>query len=407
VETYPNARRPEWPAADFIAGNPPFVAGQNFREEYGNAYAEALWEVHPHISGGADLVMYWWDRAAELLTRRGTRLRRFGFITTNSITQEFSCRVLMRHMEARTPISLLLAIPDHPWTEATKDSADVRIAMTVAAKGKFEGVLRKVVREKALDTDDPQLEFTERSGEINPDLSIGANITKTQKLNANFGICHDGVKLHGRGFVITPQQAEFLGLGRRQGLEKFVRPYRNGRDLAATPRDLRVIDLFGLEADEVRTRFPEIYQHLLVAVKPERDKNNREVYRTNWWIFGEPRRELRPAVADFTRYIATVDTAKHRVFQFLDNHVICDDKVIIVASEDAFLLGILSSAIHKAWADHVGGLLGPTPVYVKSKVFDPFPFPLCDNALKCAFAQSLKSWTHSAKPARKSIPGSR
>lgn len=27
-------------------------------------------------------------------------------------------------------------------------------------------------------------------------------------------------------------------------------------------------------------------------------------------------------------------------------------------------------------------MLGPTPVYVKSKVFDPFPFPLCDNALK-------------------------
>ncbi len=31
--------------------------------------------------------MYWWDRAAELLTLKGTALRRFGFVTTNSMAQ--------------------------------------------------------------------------------------------------------------------------------------------------------------------------------------------------------------------------------------------------------------------------------------------------------------------------------
>jgi hypothetical protein len=44
VYLYKNPKRPEWPEADFIVGNPPFVAGQNFREQFGDDYAEALWK---------------------------------------------------------------------------------------------------------------------------------------------------------------------------------------------------------------------------------------------------------------------------------------------------------------------------------------------------------------------------
>jgi len=45
------------------------------------------------------------------------------------------------------------------------------------------------------------------------------------------------------------------------------------------------------------SRSPSLYQHVLVHVKPEHDQNNRDTYRLNWWIFGEPRREFRPALA--------------------------------------------------------------------------------------------------------------
>jgi hypothetical protein len=64
----------------------------------------------------------------------------------------------------------------------------------------------------------------------------------------------------GSGFIVTPSQAEHLGLGKRPGLEKHIRPYSNGRDLTARPRGVLVIDLFGLSADQVRQRFPEVYQ---------------------------------------------------------------------------------------------------------------------------------------------------
>ena len=47
-------------------------------------------------------------------------------------------------MAAKEPLSLVYAVPDHPWMKAA-DKAAVRIAMTVAEKGEHEGVLAEVV----------------------------------------------------------------------------------------------------------------------------------------------------------------------------------------------------------------------------------------------------------------------
>jgi hypothetical protein len=111
---YDEPRQPEWPEAEFIVGNPPFVAGQNLREEFGDSYAEALWTAYPDISGGSDFVMFWWDHAADLLTKSATVAKRFGLVTTNSITQEFSGRVVAKHLKRKEPISLTMTIPNHP-----------------------------------------------------------------------------------------------------------------------------------------------------------------------------------------------------------------------------------------------------------------------------------------------------
>ena len=74
VLRYRNPKRPEWPEADFIVGNPPFIGSKYLRERLGDGYVEALWAAHPHMNESADFVMYWWDRAAELLTRQGRAL---------------------------------------------------------------------------------------------------------------------------------------------------------------------------------------------------------------------------------------------------------------------------------------------------------------------------------------------
>jgi hypothetical protein len=381
---YKNPKRPQWPEADFIVGNPPFIGAKYLRERQGDEYVEALWAAHPHMSESADFVMYWWDRAAEILTRKDTRLKRFGLVTTNSLSQVFQRRVMEKHLYAKKPVSLLMAIADHPWTKATRDAAAVRIAMTVAEAGPHEGRVFEVTKKEGLDTDEPVIELRETRGKINSDLTVGTDVTKAPALQANAYLCSPGVKLHGDGFIVTPAEAEYLGLGRRPGLESHIRHYRNGRDLTGTARGVMVIDLFGLEADKVRKRFPEVYQHVLATVKESkdnkgrpngRDVNNRESYRLNWWIFGEPRRELRSALKNLPRYIATPVTQKHRTFEFLPLDILPDDALMVIASNDAFHVGVLSARIHSVWSSRTSASLGPTPRYIKSRVFDPFPFP--------------------------------
>ena len=386
-----DVRLPAWPEAEFIVGNPPFIGGKDLRRRLGDGYVAALRRVYPQMNESADLVMYWWDRAAELLTRPGTKLRRFGFVTTNSITQLFQRRVVERHLSARKPISLLMAIPDHPWTKAGRDAAAVRIAMTVAAAGTHDGKLCEVVSEAGLDSDQPQIGLTERCGRISSDLTVGTDVTQAQALKANEGLSSRGMSLHGSGFIVTPQQADKLGLGRRAGLDRHIRVYRNGRDLMARPREAMVIDLFGVTSEAVRERFPEVYQHLRLTVQKDRAAQHERsptkdarAYLEGWWCFGKPRQELRPALAHLQRYIATVETAKHRVFQFLDASILPDNMLVAVGLSDAFHLGVLSSRFHLAWALQSGGWLGVgnDPRYSKSRCFDPFPFPDASDAQK-------------------------
>jgi hypothetical protein len=464
--------QPDWPEADFIIGNPPFIGGQNLRDELGGDYAEALWKANPRVDGSADFVMQWWDRAAHLLVAEGSPLLRFGFVTTNSITQTFSRRVIEGYLSKIPPrngeedreavegpvnassdakdsstaqtgpsvsprglppprsgadqkgLSLILAIPDHPWIKPSKGQpktkgkkgsggpAAVRIAMTVAERGNHFGKFITTRSEAKLDSDTPEIDYHDPViGPINADLTTGTDVTQTVKLIANTGICHDGVKLHGKGFSITKADAIALGLGKRTGLGLYIRPYRNGMDLTGrTPSSVEgkyVIDLFGLDEKQVRQDFPEVYQHVLSVIKPERDRNSRQSYRDMWWIFGEPRREMRPALAGLPRYIGTVDTAKHRVFQFLTVDVLCDDKVVVVADMDAATLGILSSSIHVSWSIASGGWMGVgnDSVYVKTKTFDPFPFPDATPAQRAVIADLAEELDEQRKEALAETPG--
>jgi hypothetical protein len=311
--------------------------------------------------------------------KAGIRAQRFGFITSNSLRQVFCRRVVAAEMEGNPPLHLEFAIPDHPWTDGT-GSAAVRIAMTVAAPGAGGGILSIVQSERLGPDGVPEVALTSKEGQINADLTIGADVKSAKALRANERLCSPGMKLHGSGFIISPAKARDLGLGRIEGLELHIRPYLNGRDLTQTNRGRMVIDLFELTEEAVRRDFKSVYQHVLLKVKPERDQNNRESYRDAWWVFGEPRRDLRPALLGLPRYIATVETAKHRIFTFLPAEVIPDNKLIVMALSDAATLGVLSSTIHGAWAHADGALLEDRPVYVKTTCFDPFPFPAATPA---------------------------
>jgi hypothetical protein len=180
--------------------------------------------------------------------------------------------------------------------------------------------------------------------------------------------------------MIDKLRAEYFGYGKNKNLNKIIRHYRNGKDFTSTPREMFVIDLYGLTEGEARSQFPEIYQWLYERVKHERDVKSHTpdgaAYARLWWLFGKTRVELRKALRGLKRYISTAATAKHRVFQFYEIEILPDDALINIASDDGFVLGVLSCKIHVYWALATGGDLGGnTPRYNNSRCFQTFAFP--------------------------------
>jgi hypothetical protein len=380
---YKKPRRAEWPQADYIVGNPPFIGASRMRDALGGGYTEALRKAWKgDVPESADFVMFWWQKAAAEVVQG--RCKQFGFITTNSIHQTFNRRVIEPFLaDTKKPLHLAYAIADHPWIDSA-DAAAVRIAMTVGAPGKAEGILEKVIAERPHENGENEVTLLRSGGTLAANLQIGADLTSCGALQANLKISCPGVKLHGSGFIVTNDEASQLGLGTNSGIEKHIRGYRNGRDLTDKPREVKVIDLFGLSAEQTQSQWPALYQHLLIHVKPERDAishtKDGATYAKFWWHFGKNRAELRQGLSKLVRYIATVETCKHRFFVFLDESILPDNKLISIASDDSFILGVLSSSIHIQWTLARGSQLGPTPVYVKTTCFEPFPFPSLEES---------------------------
>jgi hypothetical protein len=201
VERYVNPRKAKWPQADFVVGNPPFIGNKRMRAVLGDEYAATLRATYDDVPETADYVMYWWDKAARLT--RGGDLRRFGLITTNSITQTFNRRVVTPHLLASVnPMRLSFAVPDHPWVDYS-DGAAVRISMTVSERGTGPGAL--VFVEDGPPTVDGDLVAAVLTtvGPIHDDLTCGAATTSTIALLSNKGLCGQGVKVVGDGFYKT------------------------------------------------------------------------------------------------------------------------------------------------------------------------------------------------------------
>lgn len=392
VYQYHNPRRAEWPEAEYIIGNPPFIGNKRLRTALGDGYVNAIRESYKGaVPDSADFVMYWWHIAAE--TVRSGIAQRFGFITTNSLKQTFNRRVLEPHLQdTNNPLSLLFAIPDHPWVDGN-DGAAVRIAMTVGVKGDVQGALLTVISETEDDDGSHSVALNNQKGKLFSNLNIGADVGNAVILASNNLISNRGMIPHGEGFLVTPEQGGKLDGG------ALMRPYRNGRDLASKPRNVYVLDTFSLSERDLKTHYPETWQWLFERVKPKRDQNTRKSRRENWWLFGENQPRLRSSLIGLDSYIATVQTSKHKYFISLCTEVVPDDKLIAIALNGAQFLGVLSSRIHMLWALATGGFLGVgnDPVYNKGKCFEAFPFPTLNNDHERQIAKLAEQIDHHRK----------
>ena len=380
VYRYHNPRQSEWPTADYIVGNPPFIGASTMRRALGDGYVDSVRRVYKGaVPDSADFVLYWWHKAAEKV-RNGEALQ-FGLITTNSLRQTFNRRVLEPHLnDAKKPLSLAFAIPDHPWVDVN-DGAAVRIAMTVGVAGNKSGLLQQVIRESSNEERESRtVVLSKRDGKLFSDLSIGADVAGAATLKANSGISQRGFEPGGTGFVLSVNDPEQFRLIEKNKETSVLRYYVNGKDVIQTPRNVYLIDFFGLDENDVRLDYPDLYQWILNRVKPEREQNRDPKLRKNWWLHRRSRSDLRQMTKNLERFIVTTRVAKHRVFTTINTSTAADYNLACIALDNSDLLGVLDSRVHNAWSLKAGGTLEDRPTYNNTLCFETFPFPSLSEA---------------------------
>jgi len=208
-------------------------------------------------------------------------------------------------------------------------------------------------------------------------------------------MCFQGIVPAGDGFKLDTGELRALGYT-PDHLPPVIRRYIIGKDLVQRPQERFIVDFFASTKPKRVTDTPICTSGYSIAYTLNDERNKRAAYRTRWWVFAEPRPAMRRALAGLRRYIVTPYTAKYRPFIFVGGDTLPDAMAYAIASDDAFMLGVLSSRIHGHWARETGGTLEDRPRYNSNATFFPFPFPHATEAQQARIREVAESLDASA-----------
>lgn len=360
----------QWPAAEFIVGNPPFLGAKLMKRLLGPEETARLRATFAdRLPGFTDLVCYWFEKARAQIEKGITK--RAGLVATNSIAKNTNLPVLNRICNSAT---IYEAWADEPWIV---NGAAVRVALICFAD-RLQSLSGRRLNGIAVES-------------INSDLTSGLNVSAAPPLGENRNIGYVGIQKSGpfdipgdlaRQWALMPTNPN----GRRNS--DILKPTWNGRDVTTSRRDIWFIDFpRGLtEREAALWEAPFTYLQsapydpdnpaspLLSAVR----QKARDIHpRREWWTTYWPRPEVRAALAPLSRYIATPMTAEHRIFLWLRLPTLPDNNLVIIARDDDVHFGILHSFIHEAWSTRIGNKMGAGNQrrYNREAIYDTFPFP--------------------------------
>jgi len=363
-------REPDWPPADFIVGNPPFLGDKKMRGELGDEYVEALRKLYKgRVPGGADLVAYWFEKGRKQIEEG--KCKRAGFLATQGIRGGANRTVLKRIKETG---SIFFAESDRDWI---LDGASVHVSMVGFDNG--------TETQKILDGITVPL--------INSNLSELADITTANQLTRNRDIGFIGVSMHG-SFDLAEEVALAMlsttGNPNGRPNSDVIRPILNAFDIARRPENRWVI-YFPPEMTQTQAALYELpFEYILKHVKPSRDLNNRKAYKDKWWIHGESRPAMIKAIQNKDRFIATPRVGKHRIFVWMLPVPLPSDATVAFAHSDDYFFGVLHSRLHEVWALKLGTRLETRPRYTPTTCFETFPFPTPTPAQEAVIAEAAR-----------------
>jgi len=355
-------KEPEWPPAEFIVGNPPFLGNKRMRSQLGSDYVRQLWDLYgDRLPATSDLCCYWFEKGRDMADTGNAS--RVGLLATSVIKQVGAQEVLTRIVRT---CPIFFAISDRPWI---LEGASLRISMVGFGR---------------VTADEPIVLDGKSVPIIRANLSTGCDVTAKRELTGNRGLCFMGVTKVGDFDIDFACARDFLTLPNASGRPNsdVLRPFRNGSDIVRVPTDRWIID-FGCDLPlEDATRYEGPFEYLKRHVYEDRQRNNRAAYRQKWWIHAEARPGFRAMVEPLRRYIATARVARHRIFVWFESVVLPDSKVIAIALSSECTFAILQSRVHQVWTRATCGWHGgERQTYNPTLCFETFPFPECLGGL--------------------------
>ncbi|WP_295433095.1 DNA methyltransferase [uncultured Thiodictyon sp.] len=358
----PDGTEAEWPKADVIVGNPPFLGDKKMLGGLGAEYVTRLRKLYAgRVPGGADLVTYWFEKARAQIAEGKTRYA--GLVTTNSIRGGANRKVLDRIVETGV---IFNAWSDEPWIN---DGAAVRVSL-VAFAGK--GLGHPIALDGAA--------VEELFADLSPsDGKTSLDLTTAMRLPANAKTAFNGNQKTGDFDVPADLARSWVALPNPNGRTNadVLKPWMNGLDLTRRPSNTWLID-FGSTMDaEDAALFEQPFDYIAQHVRPSRELSRNATLRRFWWRHERRRDDLLTLIERLPRFMATARVAKHRLFVWVHSSVIPDCQLIVVTRADDTTFGILHSRFHELWSLGLCTWLGKgnDPRYTPTTTFETFPFP--------------------------------
>jgi hypothetical protein len=394
-----------WPQANVIIGNPPYMGRRKMADELGADYCSRLDERYPN-PGVSDFVTYWFPLAHAVLPDGG----RAGFVATQAIRDGASRQASLDYIVNNDGV-IFDAVSSQPWS----GDAAVTVSIVNWIKGADHAPDAKV-----LWLDNAQLRLP--LDEIAPTLRPSTDVRRAKSLIQNKrpkSIFQGQTTGSVAGFRLNNTEAAEL-IARDARSEAYIHPVLGGRVLlhSLAPTNF-VIDLPHDDALRVSVDAPGALAHIRELVLPEREaaaaeeaQNNAAILARNsraavrwhnrnffnkWWQHAYRRADMIEAITLLPRYIATSRVATESrisVFQFVDPAIRPDDSMTVIALDDDYSLGIVSSTLHRAWLDERCSRLEARPRYTSTTVWDSFPWPpLPTKAAKVKVAEAMAAIT--------------
>jgi hypothetical protein len=345
---------------DAFVGNPPFAGGSQVSGTFGDSYRDWLLMVHPGSHGNADLCAHFFRRADYLLGQHGT----VGLIATNTISQGDTRSTGLQNM-----VNVGSAIYDAVRTMKWPGEANVAVSVVHLAKGHLANISGLRRRLDGIEVAAINSRLRPKPERSNPDA-----------LAANSGLSFLGSKVYGQGFTLTPEDRDDLIRRNVRNAERIF-PYLGGEEVNSSPTqsfDRHVIN-FGEMSLEEAEKWPDLIKIVREKVKPERDKNKRDIRRKYWWRFGETTPALFAALESTTRCLVISRHTKHVIFAFQPTDRVFSEAVCIFILEDNARFSVLQSRIHEPWARLLSSSMRNDLRYSASDCFDTFPFPAAET----------------------------